>query len=89
MHVLIFCALRLKMPIHTPKIGVFGHLTHKMRSSYMNKTSKGTSLHGNTSYDVYRQNPWYSHIHSASQRIKQPKQVRCHMFRFLISIRDM
>jgi len=33
MQVLIFCALGLKMLIHTPKIGVFGDLTSKMGNS--------------------------------------------------------
>jgi len=51
MQILIFCTLSLKMPIHAPKIRVFGDFTPKMGSS-MNETPKGTSLGGNTSYDV-------------------------------------
>jgi len=39
MQVLIFCALSLKMPIHTAKIGVFEDFTPKMGSS-MNETPK-------------------------------------------------
>jgi len=31
--ILIFCALSLKMPIHTPKMGVMGDLTPKMGTS--------------------------------------------------------
>ena len=50
MHILIFCTLSFKMPIHAPKIGDF---TPKMGSS-MNDTPKGTSLGGNTSYVVRR-----------------------------------
>jgi len=51
MQILIFCMLSLKMPIHALKIRVFGDCTPKMGSS-MNETPKGTSLGGNTSYDV-------------------------------------
>jgi len=47
----IFCTLSLKMPIQAPKIRVLGDFTPKMGSS-MNETPKGTSLGGNTSYDV-------------------------------------
>jgi len=50
MLILICCALSL-MPIHAPKIGVLGDFIPKMGSS-MNETPKGTSLGGNTSYDV-------------------------------------
>ena len=39
------------MSIHAPKIGFFGHFAPKLGSS-MNETPKGTSLGGNTSYDV-------------------------------------
>jgi len=49
--ILIFCTLSLKMPIHAPKIGVLGDFTSKIGSS-VNETPKGTSLGGNTSYDV-------------------------------------
>ena len=51
MQILLFCALSLKMPIHAPKIEVLWDFTPKMGSS-MNETQKGTSLGGNTSYDV-------------------------------------
>jgi len=40
------------MPIHAPKYGFLGDFTPKTGSS-MNETPKGTSLGGNTSYDVY------------------------------------
>jgi len=43
--------LSLKMPIHAPKIGVFGGFYPKMGSS-MNKTPKGISVGGNTSYEI-------------------------------------
>ena len=51
MQILMFCTLSLKMPIHDPKIGVWGNFTPKIESS-MNKTPKGKSLGGNASYDV-------------------------------------
>jgi len=52
MQSLILCALSLKMPIYAPKIDVLRDFTPKMGSS-INETPKGTSLGGNTSYDVY------------------------------------
>jgi len=39
MQILIFYTLSLKMPIHTPKVGVLGDFTPKMGSS-MNETDK-------------------------------------------------
>jgi len=39
MQILIFCTLSLKMPIHAPKIGVFGAFAPKMGSS-INETPK-------------------------------------------------
>ena len=53
MQILIFCALSLKMPIHAPgpKIGgLVGFYPHN--GSSMNETPKGTSLGGNTSYNI-------------------------------------
>ena len=51
MQVLWFCALGLKTPIHAPKIGVLGLLTPKW-AQVTTGPPKGTSLSGNTSYDV-------------------------------------
>ena len=46
--------LSLKMPMHAPKIGFFwGILPPKWRA-VLTRLSKGTSLGGNTSYDVWR-----------------------------------
>jgi len=51
LQVLIFFTLGFRMLIHTLKTGFCGYLTTKM-GSRTNVTPKGTSLHGNTSYDV-------------------------------------
>jgi len=50
MQILIFCTLSLKTPIHAPKIGVFGGFYPQNVEQY--ERDHGTSLGGNTSYDV-------------------------------------
>jgi len=50
MQILIFCELSLKMPIHAP-IGVFVGFYPQNKAQYK-RDPKGTSLGGNTSYDV-------------------------------------
>ena len=39
----IFCPFGLKMPIHAPKIGVFGVFHPQNREQYQQKNPKGTS----------------------------------------------
>jgi len=51
MQVSIFCTLGLKKPIYAQKIGVLGDLIPE-RGVATTGPPKGTSLHGNTSYDV-------------------------------------
>ena len=52
MQVLLFRDLGLKMPIHAPKIGVFGGFDPLNGEAISSRPPKGTSLRGNTSYDV-------------------------------------
>jgi len=51
MQILIFCTLSLKMPIDAPKIGVFV-VFYPQNGEQYERDPKGTSLGGNTSYDV-------------------------------------
>ena len=52
MQILIFCTLSLKMPIHATKIRCFGGILPPKCGAVWTRPPKGTSLGGNTSYDV-------------------------------------
>ena len=87
MKVSIFYAFGLKTPIHGPKIGVWGAFDPLNGERCHRHPPKGTSLGGNTSYDVLivkiRPRVWAGgeEKNKAKKRSpKKPKHVTCHVF---------
>ena len=56
MQILIFCTLSLKMPIYTPKIGVFGDFTPKMGSGTNETPERHILVRKHVVWRIDRQN---------------------------------